>query len=110
MCSKGGMNRSEFRYAETILVEESLVTRPTSSSSWANIVTGLPYFITRITQLLKTPDSDIPRDILRELLVNAYMHRCYRTHAPIQIKIRPGEVEIVNPGGLLVGRTSETFL
>ena len=92
------------------LVEETSVTRTASSSSWTNIVTGLPYFITRITQLLKTPDSDIPEGILRELLVNAFVHRCYRTHSPIQIKIRPGEVEIVNPGGLLGGLTSETLL
>lgn len=48
--------------------------------------------------------------MLRELLVNAYVHRCYRTQAPIQIKVRPGEIEIVNPGGLLGGLTDETLL
>ena len=110
MFGKEGVIRSEFPSAETELVEETSVTRTTSSSSWTNIVTGLPYFITRITQILKTPDSDIPEGILRELLVNAFVHRCYRTHSPIQIKIRPGEVEIVNPGGLLGGLTSETLL
>jgi len=110
MFGKEAIIRSEFPSAETVLIEETSVTRPTSSSSWPNIVPGLPYFIARMTQLLKTPDSDIPQDILRELLVNAYVHRCYRTHAPIQIKIRPGEVEIVNPGGLLGGLTSDTLL
>jgi ATP-dependent DNA helicase RecG len=110
MFGKEGVIRSEFPSAETELVEESSVTRTASSSSWTNIVTGLPYFISRITQLLKAPDSDIPEGILRELLVNAFVHRCYRTHSPIQIKIRPGEVEIVNPGGLLGGLTSETLL
>lgn len=87
MFGKEGIIKSEFPSAETVLVEETSVTRPTSSSSWGNIVTGLPYFVTRITQLFKTPDQDIPQDILRELLVNAYVHRYYRTHAPIQIKI-----------------------
>jgi ATP-dependent DNA helicase RecG len=102
--------RAEFPSAETVLVEESSVTRTASSSSWSNIVTGLPYFIARISRLLKTPDSEIPQDILRELLVNAYVHRCYRTPSPIQIKIRPGEIEIINPGGLLSGLTAETLL
>src|ERR1700722_4015762 len=110
MFGKEGVIRSEFRSAETEGVEETSVTRTASSSSWTNVVPGLPYFIARITQLLATPDSDIPEGILRELLVNAFVHRCYRTHSPIQIKIRPGEVEIVNPGGLLGGLTTETLL
>jgi ATP-dependent DNA helicase RecG len=110
MFGREGVIRSECPSAETELVEEISVTRTANSSSWTNIVTGLPYFIARITQLVKTPDSEIPEGILRELLVNAFVHRCYRTHSPIQIKIRPGEVEIVNPGGLLGGLTTETLL
>ena len=102
--------RSEFPLAETALIDETSIARPTSSSSWLNIVAAVPYFTARITELLKPEDQDIPREVLRELLVNAYVHRCYRTQAPIQIKVRPGEVEIVNPGGLLGGLTTDTLL
>jgi hypothetical protein len=87
-----------------------IVQRPTSSSSWLNIVDAVPYFTARITELLKAEDHEIRREVLRELLVNAHVHRCYRTRSPIQIKVRSGEVEIVNPGGLVGGLTTDTLL
>ena len=102
--------RSEFPLAETALIDETSIARPRSSSSWLNIVAAVPYFTARITELLKSDDQSIPREVLRELLVNAYVHRCYQTQAPIQIKVRVGEVEIVNPGGLLGGLTTDTLL
>ncbi len=64
---------------------------------WTNGANGLNATRSRETTL-KSEDRGIPVEVLRELLVNAYVHRCYQTHAPIQIKVRPGEVEIVNPG------------
>lgn len=111
LLGKEGVIRSEFpSAAETVLIEEYPAVNPTRSSSWNNIITSLPYFIGRIARALKGLNRDVPQAILHELLVNAYVHRCYRTQAPIQIKIRPGEVEILNPGGLLGGLTSETLL
>ncbi len=110
MFGKDRFIRSEFPLAETVLIDETSIARPASSSSWLNVVAALPYFTARITGLLKAEDRDIPHEVLRELLINAYMHRCYRTQAPIHIKVRPGEVEIVNPGGLLGGLTTDTLL
>jgi ATP-dependent DNA helicase RecG len=40
---------------------------------------------------------------LRELLVNAYVHRCWRTNGPIMITISDERLEIQNPGDLLPG-------
>ncbi len=103
--------RSEFpASAETVFIDETFLARPASSSSWINLVAALPYLMARISELLNGPEREIPRDVLRELLINAFVHRCYRTQAPIQIKIRPHEVEIVNPGGLLGGLTADTLL
>lgn len=45
--------RSQFPLAETVLIDETSVARPTSSSSWLNIVAALPYFTARIAELLK---------------------------------------------------------
>ena len=114
MFGKDQVIRSEFPLAETVLIDETSIARPASSSSWLNIEAALPYFTHRITQLLKAEDRDIPNEVLhallRELLVNAYVHWCYRTQAPLQIKVRYGEVEIVNPGGLLGGLTTDALL
>jgi predicted HTH transcriptional regulator len=38
------------------------------------------------------------------------LHRCYRTQAPTRIDIRPGEIEIQNPGGLLGSLTVDSLL
>jgi len=50
--------------------------------------------------------SRVPRiapDVLKELVVNAYIHRCYRTPSPVIIKISEAEIEIRSPGELLTG-------
>lgn len=40
----------------------------------------------------------IPKAVLREAIVNAVMHRCYRTKRPIQVIRYSGRIEIENPG------------
>src|SRR5260370_13111016 len=43
-----------------------------------------------------------PDRCLRELLVNALIHRSYRSSGPINIRINPDQLfEIQNPGGFL---------
>jgi len=48
--------------------------------------------------------------VLFELLLNAYLHRCYRTPGPIQIVVGNNELEIRNPGGLLGSLMPENLL
>jgi ATP-dependent DNA helicase RecG len=45
----------------------------------------------------------IPADVLKELVVNAYIHRCYRTPAPVLINVSNCGLEIKSPGELLTG-------
>lgn len=46
----------------------------------------------------RTDKPQIPQRVLREGIVNALMHRSYRTHAPIQIIRYSNRIEIRNPG------------
>lgn len=50
---------------------------------------------------------EIPPTALRELLVNAVIHRNYLEHGCIQISIYDDRVEISSPGGLYDGLTEE---
>jgi ATP-dependent DNA helicase RecG len=44
---------------------------------------------------------ELPREALREAIINAMIHRDYNINSPIQINISPDRVEIINPGRLL---------
>jgi ATP-dependent DNA helicase RecG len=46
--------------------------------------------------------STVSREILFELFMNAYMHRCWRTPGPVMVQI-DNILEIQNPGELLPG-------
>jgi ATP-dependent DNA helicase RecG len=46
----------------------------------------------------RTEKPQIPQRVLREGIVNALMHRSYRTHAPVQIIRYSNRIEIRNPG------------
>jgi ATP-dependent DNA helicase RecG len=53
--------------------------------------------------ILRCCVPQIPADVLKELVVNAYIHRCYRTPAPVVIEISNWGLEIKSPGELLTG-------
>jgi ATP-dependent DNA helicase RecG len=44
----------------------------------------------------------IPRNVIREAVVNALMHRSYRNHQPVQIIRFSNRIEIKNPGYSLI--------
>lgn len=50
-----------------------------------------------------------PMPAIRELLMNAVMHRDYESNAPIRFYWFRGRIEIQNPGGLYGAVTPETF-
>jgi len=47
---------------------------------------------------------------LRELLINAYIHRCYRINGPIVIRISESAVEIESPGELPAGLSVDNLI
>ena len=44
---------------------------------------------------------ELPKEALREAIINAMIHRDYNINSPVQINISPDKVEITNPGKLL---------
>lgn len=55
------------------------------------------------SSILRSRLPQIPAEVIMELVVNAYIHRCYRTPAPIVISISEWGLEIRSPGELLTG-------
>lgn len=53
----------------------------------------------RLHQLCPT----VPQEACKELLVNAYMHRCWRSNGPVFISISDRWLEFENPGDLMPG-------
>ncbi len=58
---------------------------------------------------VETMIHDYPRVALRELLLNAVIHRNYQSTAPIRFYCFPDHLAISNPGGLYGDATAETF-
>jgi ATP-dependent DNA helicase RecG len=49
-------------------------------------------------ELVRQDETLLPMRVVREAIVNALMHRSYRTHAPVQILRYQNRLEIRNPG------------
>ncbi len=62
-----------------------------------------------VTVLREDLSTNYPRAALRELLINAVLHRDYQSTAPIRFYWFDDRVEIQNPGGLYGEATSENF-
>jgi ATP-dependent DNA helicase RecG len=57
---------------------------------------------TRRGDLTALTATSLPEKCLRELMVNALVHRSYRSSEPVNVRITPGHLlEIQNPGGFL---------
>ena len=52
---------------------------------------------------------ELPREAIREALINAFVHRDYFSNGHIQIDIFLDRVEISNPGGLVQGLDKKDF-
>jgi ATP-dependent DNA helicase RecG len=56
----------------------------------------------------KIPHYD--KRLVRELIVNAIVHKCFTISGDIFIKVYPDRLEITNPGGLPLGITKDNIL
>jgi len=52
-------------------------------------------------ELSHRKELELPREALREAVINAMIHRDYFVQSNVQINISPARVEIINPGMLL---------
>jgi ATP-dependent DNA helicase RecG len=62
-----------------------------------------------VSDLQEKTISPYPREAVRELLMNAVMHRDYQSNAPVTVYWFRDRIEIQNPGGLYGVVTPETF-
>ena len=53
---------------------------------------------------------EIPKEAIREIIVNAVVHRNYDSNASVQIDVFADRVEIINPGGLPVELTVDDLV
>ena len=53
---------------------------------------------------------DYPASAVRELVVNAFLHRSYETHGTVDIEHSPEHLVISSPGSLVAGVTAENIL
>jgi len=51
-----------------------------------------------------------PREVIRELLINAFAHKSYLISADIMIEVYTDQMQITSPGSLPLGITSENIL
>jgi ATP-dependent DNA helicase RecG len=70
-----------------------------------NIVESVRELCIGESSLLRSRLPQIPAEVVKELVVNAYIHRCYRISGPIIIQISEEGLEIRSPGELLAGLT-----
>ena len=54
--------------------------------------------------------QDYPRDAVRELVVNALVHRDYELAGAVEVEHSPDSLAVTSPGGLVFGITPENIL
>ncbi len=64
---------------------------------------------TAVSVLRETLVSDYPLRAIRELMINAVMHRDYQSNTPIRFYCYQDRIEIQNPGGLYGEVTPENY-
>ena len=64
----------------------------------------------RINGLVREDIYELPVAAIRELIVNAIMHRNYLEHSCIQVSVFDDRIEILSPGGLYGGLTKKEML
>jgi len=63
----------------------------------------------RINALEERLSPDYPEWALRELLMNAVMHRNYESNTPVRFYVFSDHIEIQSPGGLYGEATAKNF-
>lgn len=102
--------------------------RPTTGTEATNRFRGREPMLAAIEQLIdaverrtrieplnlpdgvQVPLTDYPLDAVRELVVNAMIHRSYETHGTVDIEHTDDQLTISSPGGLVAGVTPTNIL
>lgn len=69
--------------------------------------TGRPLNLTGGAQLTLV---DFPPGAVREVVVNAFIHRSFETNGTVEVEHTPDGLDIISPGGLVAGITTHNIL
>lgn len=90
--------------------ETSVVMPDGTTRLRKNIVESVRELCFGDNPILKRRFPGLRTDVLKELVVNAYVHRCYRTPAHVTIRLSDSSLEIQSPGELLAGLTVNNLI
>lgn len=104
------------RWAGTTM-EENPLDEKRFSGDLLTVLREMEAFISLLTQAQPVAESafrertekDYPTMAVRELLLNAIMHRSYESNAPVRFYWYDDRIEIQNPGGLYGMASPENF-
>ena len=104
------------RWAGTTMADDAVAAKRFTGDLFT-VLRELDSFISLPTQsypvaastLRERPEADYPPVAIRELLLNAIMHRSYESNAPVRFYWYDDRIEIQNPGGLYGMASPENF-
>jgi len=73
--------KAEMPSAETVVAIETAAISPLTSSNWYGIAQALQNYVPLISDELAKREMPIPEDLIRELVLNAYLHKLPLTKA-----------------------------
>jgi ATP-dependent DNA helicase RecG len=92
------------------IFETTVVTPVDTIRIRKNIVETVRDLCLSENPILRGRLPQLTADVLKELVVNAFVHRCYRTQAHVTIRVSDSGLEIQSPGELLAGLTVSNLL
>ena len=104
------------RWAGNTIADDPIATRR-FSGDLLSVLRDVNAFVSLPTQsypvaesvLRERTENDYPAVAIRELLLNAIMHRSYESNAPVRFYWYDDRIEIQNPGGLYGMASPENF-
>ena len=104
------------RWAGTTMADDAVAARR-FSGDLLTVLREIDSFVTLPTRsypvaastLRERSETDYPPVAIRELLLNAIMHRSYESNAPVRFYWYDDRIEIQNPGGLYGMASPENF-
>lgn len=90
--------------------ETHIITEAGTNTLKKNVVECLRELCYGHAPLLPSIVPNLKIETLRELVINAYVHRCYRSSGPVIIRTDAQAIEIENPGELPAGLNVESLI
>jgi len=91
-------------------LETIVISRLGEKRIRTNIVESYRLLLGSRTALLNSLCPQIPESCMKEILMNAYVHRDYRANSPVVIRATDDAIEFESPGALCTGLSSESLL